>query len=247
MQSDSGSSAIPSLNVAALRKTARQAGLLYFVMAVIAILVEFVLPEFSVPGDATATMRAILANESLYRLKTLLGFLTNIIFMAVAIWLYQVFKDSDRKWALLMLLLVIVGVTVNIVISTYALQPVALLNNPEHLKVFSESQTDALAYNSLRFQTSATPFPVSFWGFWLLPFAVLIFRSRLIPAIFGVLLIITGAAYIVSGFTSIALPALKQAISPWLMPLYFCEVPIIFWLMIVGIRIPGSRDPISGN
>lgn len=246
MRTDADSGAVKSHDFVSLRRTARQAGMMYFVMSVVAIIVFFVLPKFVVAGDAEATMKEIVANEALYRLKILLGFISGIIFIALVVWLYRLFEGVDKKYALLMLLLVSIGTTVSLAGMFYEFEPLAISGNHAYLSVFSAQQLDAIGMNSVRFSSFAAYVPTTFWGLWLLPFAYLVIKSRFIPAIFGILLIAAGLAYIASGFTAIGFPAIRSAIAPVLMPLYFCEVPIIFWLMFVGIRQPRAKTGTAG-
>ena len=45
-----------------------------------------------------------------------------------------------------------------------------------------------------------------FWGLWLLPFGLLVFKSGFVPRIFGVLLIIACFAYLTGSVTHLLLP-----------------------------------------
>jgi predicted transporter len=75
-----------------------------------------------------------------------------------------------------------------------------------------------------------------FWGLWLFPFGWLVYRSQFLPRALGALILLAGVAYLLSGAVAIALPEYRQVVSRTMMPLYFGEVPIIFWLMIKGAR-----------
>ena len=74
------------------------------------------------------------------------------------------------------------------------------------------------------------------WGVWLFPFGLLVYQSRFIPKIFGVLVMIAGFAYVLSSFMSIVLPQYKATASPFISILVLAELPIIFWLLIVGAK-----------
>ena len=79
---------------------------------------------------------------------------------------------------------------------------------------------------------------MAFWGLWLFPFGILVVKSGFIPRILGFLLMVAGFAYVMTGFASIVLPTYRQVVSQIMMPLYFGEVPIIFWLFIKGVKDP---------
>ena len=57
-----------------------------------------------------------------------------------------------------------------------------------------------------------------------------------IPRIFGWLLLVAGAGYVVSSMVSVALPQFSGAVSSVTLMLAIGELPIIFWLAIWGAR-----------
>lgn len=216
--------------------TARQSGAMYLLFMVIAIFGEFFSPRFVVSGDATATAANITAAESAYRLGILTSFVTLLLHLFVVERLYRLFREIDRGRALLMVLLVTAGVAVALANLLAKFAPLVLLSGADYLSVFTKPQLDALALGALRFHSSGSVVALAFWGLWLLPFGLLVIRSRYFPRVLGVLLLIAGGAYMVSSVASLVLPDHRQVVSRIMMPLYFGEVPIIFWLLINGTR-----------
>jgi hypothetical protein len=51
-------------------------------------------------------------------------------------------------------------------------------------------------------------------------------------------MMVAGVGYLVTGFTSLLFPERLGLVSKVMMPLYFGELPIVFWLAIVGARPP---------
>ena len=226
------------------KAAARQAGALYFLFSIVAIIREFFFPAFVVPGDATATARNIVAAEPTYRIAILTGFVTLIMFIFLVVLLYNLFKDVDKKHAMLMVSLVTVGVAVALANLFNELASLVLLSGDPYWSVFTKPQLDALALGFLRLHGSGAAVVTAFWGLWLFPFGILVIKSGFFPRILGILLMVAGIAYIISSFTSIALPAQRQMVSRIMMPLYFGEVPIILWLLIMGakVRQPQARS-----
>jgi hypothetical protein len=228
------------------RATGRGAGALYFLFAMVAIFGEFLLPTAVVPGDAAATARNIAAAEGTYRLGILTGFVTLVLFIFLVASLYNLLKDVDRTQALLMVLLVSVGVAVALANLLHKFAPLVLLSGADYLSVFTKPQLEALALGFLRLHSNGAAIANAFWGLWLFPFGILVINSRLFPRLLGLLLLIAGFAYLTTSVTTIAWPAYRQVVSQVMMPLYFGEVPIIFWLLIRGARAPqppaGSAD-----
>ena len=81
----------------------------------------------------------------------------------------------------------------------------------------------------------------AFWGLWLFPFGILVIKSGFFPRVLGILLLVAGFAYLMTSVTSIVLPRSLHVVSQIMMPLYFGEVPIIFWMLIRGAKAPEVR------
>ena len=226
--------------------TARRAGLLYFLFMILAIIREFVFPTFVVPGDATATARNITAAEPMYRLGILLGFVTLVMFIVLVAMLYRLFRDVDRDQAVLMVLFVVVGVCISLANLVHEMAPLLLLGGADYLTVFTKTQLDALSLGFLRLHSSGVVVATAFWGLWLFPFGVLVIRSRFVPRLLGVLLMVAGCAYVIFFVVAVGLPAYRQLASRVLMPFYFGEVPIIFWLLVRGAQVPEDANPSGG-
>jgi Domain of unknown function (DUF4386) len=226
-----------------IKATARRAGALYFLFMIAAIFGEFFFPAFIVPGDATATARNITAAEPTYRIGILTGFVTHIIFIFLVVSLYHLLKDADKRHAMLMVILVSIGVAIALANLFNKFAPLILLSDAGYLSVFTKSQMDALALSFLRLHSSGVTITTVFWGLWLFPFGILVIKSGFFPRILGILLMVAGFAYLTTSVTSIALPAYTHVVSQVMMPLYFGEVPIIFWLLIKGAKVPQAQVP----
>jgi hypothetical protein len=77
-----------------------------------------------------------------------------------------------------------------------------------------------------------------FWGLWLLPFGLLVYKSKFIPRIFGILLIIAGIAYINSSLISLLFPGYSVIVNqPTLLLVAIGEISITLWLLIKGVKV----------
>jgi hypothetical protein len=82
-----------------------------------------------------------------------------------------------------------------------------------------------------------------FWGLWLFPFGILVFRSGFLPRILGVLLIAACFSYLADSLTSLLLPSYEDAVSRIAnIPLTLGEPAIILWLLIRG-----AKNSTTGN
>ena len=230
-----------------IKQQARVAGLIYFLLGVTApIGLVYVPGKLIVPGDATATAERIRASESLFRI----GIVSELFHQAVVIFLvlalYRLFvsvnKALARQVVILGALISVPIVFVNVLNEVAAL---ILLGGADFLAVFDTHQLDTLAYLFLRLHGEGLDLAAIFWGLWLFPFGLLVMRSGFIPRILGVLMIIAGAAYVVSSFTSLLLPQYVKQVSEVAMILYFGEIPIMLWLLIWGAKGPLADAPVS--
>jgi hypothetical protein len=221
-----------------IRATARRAGALYFLFLIVGLVDMFGFSRFIVPGDATGTARNIIAAEPTYRIGILTDFVTLLIFIFLVVSLYHLLKDVDQWYAMLMVLLVSVGVTIGLVNILNKIAPLILLSGAGYLSVFTKPQLEALALGFLNLNSHGNNIDTAFWGLWLFPFGILVIKSGFFPRILGILLMVAGFALLTMSVTSIVLPAYEHVVSRAMMPLGLGEFPIIFWLLIKGAKVP---------
>jgi hypothetical protein len=221
----------------------RVPGILYALMGLPGVVwLQYMPAAFIVPGDATATARRIAGAALTYRIGILCALISSVSFVLLALSLYGLFKDVDKKHARLLVALVLVSATIGIVNEVNHLAPLILLSGADFLSVFTKSQLDALAMGFLRLHGGGLALDSAFWGLWLFPFGVLVIKSGFFPKILGICLIVGGFAYLAESVTLIALPAYRQVVSQVVLPFYAIgEVPILLWLLIKGAPVPRSE------
>jgi len=224
-----------------IKRTARIAGLLYLAMSILAMASFFYLHRrYFVPGDPAATARSIVANESLYRWNILLDVVTQVIFIFVVLALYRLFRDVDRGQARAMVALVGTGIVASFAGFGLHSAPLLLLGGSAWLSAFTRPQLEAFSYAALGLAGKEGEMLTLLWGLWLLPFGTLTIRSGFFPKFLGVLLYLSGVAYIVTFVVALAFPDFAGVVRKVAMPLYFGEFVVVLWLAIVGAR-PGLR------
>ena len=227
------------------QQQARVAGFLYLLLALIAPIGLLYVPgKLIVSGNATATADNIRASEGLLRVGIASELIHQIIAVFLVLALYRLFKAVDetlaRQVVILGALLSVPIMFVNVLNDVAAL---VLVSGADFLSVFEKPQLDALAYLFLRLHSQGITVASIFWGLWLFPFGMLVIRSGFIPRVFGVLLMIAGVAYLASSFATLVLPRYAPLVEKVAMPLYFGELPIIFWLLIWGAKTRPADAP----
>ena len=225
--------------MSSLKQQARYAGFLYLLVAIIAPFAVFYIPgKLVVRGDAVETATRVAASESLFRVGIYGHLLSTMLFLFTVLALYRLLKAVNQAQALTMLVLVAVGSAVAFTVEVNRLAAVMIFGGTDFLAVFDKRQLDAMGYMFLRLGSLGGSVAQIFWGLWLFPFGLLVVRSGFIPRAFGFLLMIAGSAYLVSASTGLLAPQHSALVGRFAMPLYFGEVPIIFWLLIWGAREP---------
>ena len=219
------------------KKTARIAGFLYLLLALTgAFSILYVPSALVVFGDASATAERIASSQLLFRAGILSGIVSHVIFVLLVLVLYHLLREISRKQAMLMVTLVVISVATGFVNTINQLGALVALSGAEFLSAFEEPELDALAYLFIRLHSHGIQIIQIFWGLWLFPFGILVYRSRFIPKILGVLLIIAGVGYLLGTITFLILPQYQSALSTLITILEMGELPIILWLLIVGVK-----------
>ena len=132
-----------------------------------------------------------------------------------------------------MVILVLVSVPMAMINTLNLAAPLILLND----SALAKPQSDALTMMFLNLRGHGVSTVSIFWGLWLFPFGLLVYRSKFIPRILGVFLIAGCFAYLTDSFTALLLPAYAPIVSQFMMiPLGIGEFAMIFWLLIKGVR-----------
>jgi hypothetical protein len=106
------------------------------------------------------------------------------------------------------------------------------------LSVFDKPQRDALAMLFLRLHAHEITAAEILWGVWLLPLAMLVYRSRFLPRFLGIWLTINGFAYVILSFTGLLLPQYQDKVFTLSQPALFGELALMLWLVIKGAMPP---------
>jgi hypothetical protein len=198
-----------------------------------------------VSGDATATANRIRASETLLRLGIASELIAFTIFIFVVLALYRLFKAVSEKHAVAMATLLLISIPISLLNLLNEIAALVLVSGASFLSAFEKGQLDALAYMFLRLHGQGFIVAQIFWGLWLFPFGILVIRSGFIPRFLGYLLFIAASGYLASSFTSLLLPSYRHLVDQFAMVLEAGELPIIFWLLIWGAKVPLDRPPLD--
>jgi hypothetical protein len=221
-----------------IKKQAHIAGILYVVASITAVFAWiYVSGKIFVRDDAAATANNIRAFETLLRLGIAGELIGSVIFIFVVLALYRLFKPVNEKHAMAMAILLLISTPISLLAVLGELAALIVAGGGSFLSTFDQHQLDSLSYLFFRLHGQALVVAQIFWGLWLFPFGTLVIRCGFIPRFLGFLLFIAAFGYLIGSFSVLVLPSYKQLGSQIAMILEFCELPIIFWLLIWGAKV----------
>ena len=219
-----------------LSKNARVAGLLYVVASVVGFFRLGYIPKaLLVHGNAAATANNIAAHESLFRLGLVSQLLGGVLWLFVPLALYRLLKGVDEGVAILMVILgSLMQVPLFFVNTVTDAAALVFARGDDFLSVFDKTQRDAFVRLSLNLHHQLDLANMIFWGLWLFPFGVLVYRSRFLPRFLGIWLMLACFAWLMLSFTGFLLPASEDTVYTITQPVVLGEVVTMLWLVIMG-------------
>jgi hypothetical protein len=219
------------------KNIARLAGLLYFLLTIQApIALLYVPSHILVNGNPLATVDNILAHEFLFRLSIISQLASAIIFLYLAFVLYRLFKQVNQFQAGLLVAFVLAQVITTFVFETFSFTSIMIAKN-EILQSLQPDMKQNLVMLLLKIHSYGITIQEIFWGFWLLPFGILVYRSGFIPKIFAYCLVFGFVCWLGDSVSFILFPAYHPLVSDIVMKVgWIGEMPILFWLLIKGVK-----------
>jgi hypothetical protein len=217
----------------------RVAGLWYLLLCIVGPLRLVYIPsKLFVHGNAAATVNNIAAHEWLFRFGIVGDLFGAVVLIFLVMAFYRLFKDVDQYLA--MLVVIVGGVMpallyfVNVVSDSAALM--IARGGADFLSVFDKSQRDALVMLLLRLHDAQNTAAEMLWGLWLIPLAILVYRSGFLPRFLGVWLVINGIAYVILCLTGELFPQYSNMAFLISQPALFGELALMLWLVIKGSK-----------
>ncbi|MFZ0947940.1 MAG: DUF4386 domain-containing protein [Candidatus Sulfotelmatobacter sp.] len=221
------------------RNPGRFAGMLYVLASIVGFFAMGYVPgKLIVHGNAMATANNISASETLFRLGIagqLIG-MAGFIFVALA--LYDLLKGVNQRHAWLMVLLIVVSIPIAFLNELNSIAALVLVRGADFLSILEKPQREALAMLFLKLHGQGLVVAEIFWGLWIFPLAMLVYRSRFLPRFLGVWLALAGFAWVILSLTSVLLPQYQDKVNTYSQPAFFGEIAFMLWLVIKGAKPP---------
>lgn len=215
----------------------RVCGVIYLLLGFAVVRLKYIPGALLTGRDAADTARNIAAHELLFRFGILSDLITATAAIFVTLALYRLFQGVSRSHGVL--LVILGGPMPAAVYFCNALNDVAALMfalPASFVSVFEKPQRDALVMLFLRLHDYGVFANEIFWGLWLLPLGVLVWRCGFIPRILGLSLFVACSGYLAFSFTGLLMPQYMNTVAPVANIAILGEAPIILWLVIMGAK-----------
>lgn len=220
-------------------KTARIAGLLYLIVVLCGIFSLAYVPNFIETSKDGATLVAtIRSHEALFRLGVAAGLICYTAFLLLPLALYRLLAPFGQSAAIAMVALATASVPIAFANMAYRINVLSLLGDEPGLARLTAAALEFQVLMALESYWNGIFILKIFWGLWLLPFGWLLFRSQLIPRLFGVLLMAGCFGYLVAFFGRLLVPEFTELpIARYIsLPGSIGEIGTCLWLLIMGVR-----------
>ena len=208
------------------------AGLSYFIVVLTGVFSLMYVPNELINNAApTITIDNIRKNLFLFRLDIVANILCYLAFMVLPLLLYQVLKPVHKIMAQTMVLLSLMSIT-------HKLDILDLLTDPVMSSLIDEASLTTQVFFHLKQFNNGINIVSIFWGSWLFPFGLLVYKSGFLPKSLGILLIAGSIGYMINLFGGILLVTYYElGLSSYFpSPASIGEIGTCFWLLILGDR-----------
>jgi hypothetical protein len=221
------------------KRLARTAGALYLLMFLGVFSHLIVRAGVRVPGDAAATVANLTADPTMFRLALVADIAMATAWVFIGIALYRLFRQVDRHATAI---LVFVAVGAGMILTNLVLHQAALLVATDH--AFDTIASDELVLLLLDLHAHGYTLAGIFFGLWLLPIGYLGYRSGLLPKVLSIMVLVSGASWIVDTLAIFLFPELPGPVRGVLRAPTVIEFWLFGYLLIKGVRTPG-RDALT--
>ncbi len=222
---------------------ARVAGFLYLVIIVFGISAEvFIRSSLIEPGDAAATASKIIASGGLFRIGFLADSIMLLCDVALAVLLYALLKPVSHKVAQLALFFRLTHAAVLTLNLLNYHAAILLLNGSSYASMIGADQVHSLSYLFLDLHAHGYDLGLLLFAAHCALVGYLIYKSRFLPKLLGVLVIAASATYFIGSYTRFLFPDHFSAVSQIYGVAIVSEVSLCLWLLVKGVNVPRWKE-----
>ena len=211
---------------------ARLGGALFLATIVGGVVAQaFISDRLVVTGDAAATARNFIANQTLIRVAFAIFMIEMACQTATTAVMYDLLMPVDRSLARTAAVFGYIGAGIKTLARLFFYAPLFVLGGAPYLSAFDAKQLEAMAYLLIRINALGTQIALIFFGVSTVITGYLMFRATFLPRVLGVLTLIGGA-----GWLAFVYPPLGSTLFlPVALVALFGSAVKIGWLLIRGV------------
>lgn len=227
------------------KNLARIAGFCYLIVIATGLFSEvFVRQALRVSNDALTTAHNIQSNEMLFRLGFVADIINFVVGLPTILIIYYLFKRTNKLLLQLAVAFVIIQTAIIAVNLLNQISPLLILSKDTYLNTFQPDQLATLSLLSLNIQAQGYAIGLVFFGFYCLIVGFVIYKSKFLPKIFGILYAFTGLCYLLNSFTMFLSKGFENPLFIYLaIPTFIGELSLCLWLLIKGIDTNNAKSP----
>lgn len=197
---------------------------------------SYVPSKVFVAQGPVATANNLLANEFLFRSAIIVHILGFTCFVVMMFMFHRVFSPVDRFLGRLMLMPIIAQFAIGFILQTLNFSALLILKS-EARAGFDLAAQQETAYMLMRISRTGLGSEKIVLGLSFIPFGMLVLKSGFLPRIFGILLLISAAGYVID---TCSLILLDRPVYLMIRPVRFLFagfVITLLWMLIKGVQV----------
>jgi Domain of unknown function (DUF4386) len=232
---------------ASLVRLARTAGLLYLVVAILGAFAQVVRLRVYEPGDAAATAANLVANATLVRLSFVADLVQALVWLVLAVMLYRLLAHAGRNTARVMVVFVLVSASIASLNMVHQLGALLVATNRSYVTALGADGSHALVLLLMDLQHYGYLIAQLGW-LWLFALGLLGYRSGMFPRWLSFLLMLGTVCYVIDAVAQFLSPSFADtSATVFVLPETVCEVALLAYLLIKGVRTPPHTVPEPGT
>jgi hypothetical protein len=181
-----------------------------------------------------STAKDIVAQEGLFRLEFAVGLISLVLYVALTVLFYKLFRPVNRNLALLAAFFGLMGCAVQAFGSVFQLGPLVVLQGSQYKSAFNVEQLQSLAQMLLDLSAQAGYVGIVFFAVFDIVIGYLILKSTFLPRILGVLMVVAGLLWLIF----LAPPLANHVLVLVELPGFVAELALMLWLLVRGVNVP---------
>lgn len=222
------------------KNTARAAGSIYLIVVITGMFSLAYIPQKLIDwNNSKVTFNNITTSHSLFRFSIYSSVLCYVAFTFLPLFLYKLLRTVNESHARAMVILDLLSVPLSFNNLQHKYAAVTITGKESLLQNISIEDLQSKLMFSLHQYNDGLLLATVFWGLWLFPLGLLVYRSGFIPKFLGVLLMLGCVGHLINYTGKTLFENYSQiGIGKYMGMLpAVAEIGTCFWLLFFGVQI----------